>query len=130
MFRFIATSIVAFGVMTGAAIADDCVSPGAAPTVPDGKTASKEEMITGSQAVRQYNVDTSAYLECMDARDADMEALEQQAAKNKDSDRVKEIRETRAERLKERNAAFERLDKAAADFNEAVRDYKARTDAE
>ena len=130
MNRLIYALVLVLGFAAGPAMAEDCTHPGDAPSVPNGSEASRDEMVTAANAVRQFNADTSAYLECMDAKDADMAALQKQYEKNKDKEKTKEIISSRKEHIEKRNAAFEKLDKTAGKFNSAVRDYKAKTQAE
>ena len=130
MNRLIGALVLVLGFAAGPALAEDCKHPGDAPSVPNGSEASRDEMVTAATAVRQFNADTSAYLECMDAKDADMAALQKQYEKAKDKEKASQIIATRKAHLEKRNAAFENLDKTAGEFNSAVRDYKAKTSAE
>ena len=130
MKRLIGAFVLTLGLSAGPVLADDCTHPGDAPSVPNGAEASQSEMIAAATAVKQFNADTTAYLECMDAKDADMAALQSQYEKQKNKEEAKKVVANRKERLEKRNAAFESLDKTANEFNEAVRDYKAKASAE
>ena len=54
-----------------------CVYPRAPQHVPDGKTATEEEMVTAHKAVQQFNEDITAYTACLEL---EMKALEQSGA--------------------------------------------------
>jgi len=130
MKRLIGAFVLTLGFAAGPVMADDCTHPGDAPSVPNGAEASRDEMVTAATAIRQFNADTSAYLECMDAKDADMAALQSQYEKQRNKEEAKKVVANRKERLEKRNAAFEALDSTANKFNEAVRDFKAKASAE
>ena len=129
MNRLIGAFALILTFAAGPVLAEECAHPGDAPAIPNGEEATRDEMVTAASSVRQFNADTTAYLECMDAKDADMAALQKQHAKEKNGEKMKEIVASRKERLEKRNAAFEALDKTAKEFNDAVRDYKANTDS-
>ncbi|RMF10094.1 MAG: hypothetical protein D6763_06405 [Alphaproteobacteria bacterium] len=111
---------MALFVSLGAALAEDCVAPGASPEIPDGATATTEEMIAGSQAVRTFQADTEAYLDCLTAKDAELEAIQPAGEEGK------AIAAKRQALIENHNAAVDELNRVANAFNQAVRDYKAR----
>lgn len=89
--------------------------------IPNGNTATKDEMITGQRTVKQYLADMEAYLSCIEDED------EQVRSGIEDPDPI--VQAQREEMLiKKHNAAVEEMEKVAAQFNEEVRAYKARND--
>lgn len=44
----------------------NCHLPPAPSKIPDGATASKQQMITAMQTIREYNHDVQTYLKCLD----------------------------------------------------------------
>ncbi|MEM6819242.1 MAG: hypothetical protein AAF578_10680 [Pseudomonadota bacterium] len=85
--------------------------------IPNGATATQEEMIEGQKAVKQYMADMNTFLDCIEA--------ESKATMAED-----EASEAKAEReailSKRHNAAVDEMETVAANFNDAVRAYKAR----
>jgi hypothetical protein len=89
-----------------------CVYPPAI-DVPDGATASNEEMISGQKAVKSYMAEMEAYLECLDKETAELTE--------------KETPEQKAIHTQRHNAAVDAMEATAAKFNEEVREYKTAT---
>ena len=79
--------------------------------VPDGTTASEEQMITGQRAVKTYMAAMEEYLACLD-KETDLEDEET-------SDEQKAIL------VSKHNAAVDEMESIAQAFNEQVRAYKA-----
>ncbi len=89
--------------------------------VPDGQTATKEEMIQGQKAVKAYMAEMEDYLACIEAEEkANLSELEEPEP---------EMLAQREEMLnKKYNAAVEEMEIIAAQFNEEVRAYKGRAE--
>jgi len=79
-------------------------------SVPDGTTATTEEMVDGQTRIKQYMAEMEAYLDCLDKEEQELG------------------REPTAEELQlhnqRHNSAVDQMEKVAADFNEQVRAYK------
>jgi hypothetical protein len=86
----------------------DCVLPPAPSKIPDGSTASEQEMLTAMQTLKEYNGDVDTYTKC----------LEFEAKQNR-------LSRTDEERM--HNTAVETLQKIAAKFNEQVRTFKSKS---
>ena len=82
--------------------------------VPDGRTATQDNMLEGQQAVKGYMSAMEEYLDCIDAES------ERLAGDDKDAEK-----EQRAILVSKHNAAVDEMEKVADDFNEQVRAYKA-----
>jgi cyclophilin family peptidyl-prolyl cis-trans isomerase len=87
----------------------DCKPP-AAPEIPDGASASTEQMIAGQARVKAFVVDGQGYLKCIDAvaDDKDRATIDRNAA------------------IGEHNRMVGELERSAADFNDQLRSFKAR----
>jgi len=83
--------------------------------VPDGRTATQDNMLEGQQAVKGYMSAMEAYLDCIDK---ESESL----ASDGDEDAEKE---QRAILVSKHNAAVDDMEGVADSFNEQVRAYKA-----
>ena len=87
----------------------DCKAP-AAPEIPDGASASTEQMLAGQKSVKAFVVDGQAYIKCVDAiaDDKDRATTDRNAA------------------IGEHNRMVGELERSAADFNDQLRAFKAR----
>lgn len=104
--------VILAGQSLAPALADDCSRP-PAPAVPNGAQASNDAMVTAHGAVKSYMGDTQAYLDCL-------EQLETRHQETKTL--TPEMKQEYATRY---NAAVDSMETVAAEFNQAVRDYKA-----
>ena len=87
--------------------------------MPDGATATKDEMIAGQKGVKQYMANMDTYLACIEAEEA--QAVIELGEVDEDTSRQ------RAEMFnKKYNAAVEEMNLVAEEFNIQVRTYKAR----
>lgn len=106
------------GLLASAAQAD-CTYPRAPASIPDGVTASEQDMLDGMQAVKRYNDAVSAYLACIE------EELNQRLA-NPGDIAPEQLEQLRAIHSKRHNAAVDALEDHAARFNEQVKLFKER----
>jgi hypothetical protein len=86
----------------------DCVLPPAPSKIPDGTTASQQEMLTAMATLKEYNGDVDTYTKCLEFE-------------------AKQNRLSRSEEEKMHNNAVDTLQKVAAKFNEQVRTFKAKS---
>ena len=89
--------------------------------VPNGQTATKDEMIAGQQSVKAYMAAIEEYLACI--------ATDEETAIARLEDPSEEVLQQREQMLgKRHNAAVEEMEIVAAEFNNAVRAYKANAE--
>src|SRR3954463_2275711 len=86
----------------------DCVLPPAPSKIPDGSSASEQEMITAMQTLKEYNGDVDTYTKCLEFE-------------------AKQNRLSHMEEEKMHNNAVDTLQKVAAKFNEQVLTFKAKS---
>ena len=86
----------------------DCQLPPPPNKIPDGKTASEQEMITAMQTLKEYNGDVDTYLKCLDFE-------------------AKQNHISSGDQEKMHNLAVDTLQKVANKFNEQVRTFKAKS---
>jgi hypothetical protein len=98
----------------------DCSYPKAPSGLPDGSTATQEEMVGGMKTIKEYNTQVTEYLSCLDS---EMNTRIEAAGPDAPADHVEQIK---AIHTKRHNAAVEELESNAARFNEQVKVYKAR----
>ena len=119
-------AITALAALAGPVYAD-CSYPPPPTKIPDGNTASMQEMLDGKKAVSQYNQDINAYVACIKLEhDTAMSKIvkpgEKPTAEQKaDMARMEQLQ------VQKNNAAVDQLQSVADRFNEQVRIYKART---
>ena len=86
----------------------DCVLPPVPSKIPDGSTASEQEMVTAMTTLKEYNGDVDTYTKCLEFE-------------------AKQNRLSRSDEERMHNTAVETLQKVAAKFNEQVRTFKAKS---
>jgi hypothetical protein len=117
----IAATLMLAGALTSSLAAAECIYPKAPTNIPDGQTATEEEMLAGMRAVKEYNNEVTAYLNCLDLQmQADISSMGGDAPKE-------QIDQIKAITAKRHNAAVEALEQHAARFNEQVKVYKSRS---
>ena len=82
--------------------------------IPNGATATLENMVAGQTNFKSYNADMEAYLACLDSELSKV---------SKDLDNYQAIQSLSDDKY---NAAIDQLTKAADQWNAAVRAYKAQ----
>ncbi len=111
--------LVATVLLSVASLALACDYPHRA-DVPDGTTATKEEMIAGQRGIKDYMAAMEEYLSCI-------EAAEQETVAGSDKSDA-EAKQQRIEMFnKKYNAAVEAMNLVAEEFNVQVRAYKERS---
>jgi hypothetical protein len=115
-------AITALAALAGPVYAD-CTYPPPPAKLPDGNSATMEEMLEGKKAVTQYNKDINAYVACI--------KLEHETAVTNAGDKLTPQQKADMEKMEvqKNNAAVDQLQTIADRFNEQVRLYKAKNDA-
>lgn len=90
-------------------------------TIPNGKSATKDEMVAGQRGVKKFMADMEEYLACIEEEDKQDRAGIEEPDPIVDAQRDEML-------VKKHNAAVEDMEKVAAQFNDEVRTYKARKD--
>lgn len=89
--------------------------------IPNGDTASRDEMIDGQRNVKDYVAQMETYLECIVA--------DEKAFRARSEGLSAEEEQSREEMLnKKYNAAVDEMEKVAAQFNAEVRAFKEKSD--
>jgi hypothetical protein len=78
----------------------DCVEPKASASLPDGSTASREDMVSAMKILRDYDAATKEYAACLEKIGGN---------------------------LTKQNAAVDRVEKLAARYNAELRAFKKRS---
>lgn len=96
--------------------ADDCSLP-ELPAIPDGKSATYDEMIAGQQAIKQFQAGAEAFRSCLDDVMKDMKI----AAEEGDEDAASLF----ASANDRYNASVTSEEALAEEFNGSIKAYKA-----
>ena len=111
------TLLASLAVATASA---DCTYPKAPTGLPDGATASQDQMVSGMKAIKDYNSQVTDYLSCLET---EMNTRLEAAGSDAPADQIEQIKTIHNKR---HNAAVEELESTAAQFNEQVKVFKAR----
>ncbi len=111
---------IATAILFIAPVAFACDYPNRA-NLPNGATASTEEMLAGQKSVKAYMAAMDVYLACIDTEEENSVAALVDASDD-------EIARREAAITKKYNAAVTEMELIAARFNEEVRAYKAQSD--
>jgi hypothetical protein len=97
-----------------------CTYPAAPGKLPDGTTATREEMVAGKKLVEQYNTAMNTYLTCLKS--------EYEESLTKATSLSEEQKQQMAARYTAKNdAAVDELQGVASRFNEQLRVFKAKS---
>ena len=102
-----------------------CVYPKGPDKIPDGATATKEEMLAAQKQVKAYNDEITSYTECL--KKENDEALKADAKKPEKERMTKEQKdELEKVTVQKNNAAIDEVQAVAARFNEQIRAFNAK----
>jgi len=99
----------------------DCSYPAAPAKLPDGASATLEEMIAGQKTVKEYDKAIKDYVDCIDKE------VEQKIAQAGDKLKPEQKADMQKVEAQKHNAAIDQLQSIADRFNEQVKVFKART---
>lgn len=119
MKNFIKTAMIGLALVSAVSIADECAVP-ATPTLPDGATASLEEMLAGQKGVKAYQAANSEYRTCLEPQ---VSAAEEEVAA--EDSPGPELQETLKQLNDNYNSSVSTEEELAAQFNTELRKYKA-----
>jgi hypothetical protein len=102
-----------------------CVYPKAPEKIPDGATATKDEMIAAQKAVKAYNDDIKTYTDCLKAETADTMKAD---AKKPEKERMTKEQKDELDKVtvQKNNAAVDEAQALTDRFNEQIRAFNAK----
>ena len=106
--------LTAFALMFACSAHADCVFPKPPSTLPDGKTATQEQMVSAMNAFKAYNDEVTAFAKCLE---------EETKSKSSGSAQLMQLKTIQSKKL---TAAIDELKANTKLFNEEVRIFKAR----
>jgi outer membrane murein-binding lipoprotein Lpp len=113
------TMVLGAALLSGTAHAD-CTYPSAPAKLPDGASATLEDMVAGQKAVKDYDKSIKEYVDCIDKE------LEEKIAKGGDKLKPEQKTDMQKVEAQKHNAAIDQLQNVADRFNEQVKVFKAR----
>lgn len=113
--KFIAAALVATAFVAGPVYAA-CTYPKSPDNIPDGNTATMDQMLGAKKQVDTYNKEMEGYLSCikLEHDDSLKDATPEQKA------------DLEKRQVQKHNAAIDELEGVAARFNEQVKAFKAK----
>jgi hypothetical protein len=99
----------------------ECPYPPAPDKLPDGATATLQDMLAGQKAVKDYQKAIDTYVACIDKE------LEEQIAKQGDQLKPAQKADMQHVEAQKHNAAIDQEQAVADRFNEQVKVFKQRT---
>jgi hypothetical protein len=115
-------AIAALAALTAGPAYADCPYPAAPAKLPDGATATMEDMLAGQKAVKEYDTAINQYVACIDKE------LKDSIAKGGDQLKPEQKADMEKVEAQKHNAAIDQEQSVADRFNEQVKAFKARTD--
>jgi len=100
-----------------------CSYPASPATPPDGKTATKEQMVAAAQDFKRYNGEMNMYLDCLKL---EMDAPAPADPSKLTADEKKKADQQHKMYIKKNDAAVDELQAVVGRFNEQLKIYKAR----
>ena len=119
MYRLVTLSAAVLALLGAATASADCVYPQVPTAIPDGATASYDDMVAAHQAVKDFDADIRTYNTCMEL---DVKRRLEDGNLDEGSKAIL------VNQLAERNdAAVDHAEFVVSQFNEQLRIYRART---
>jgi hypothetical protein len=126
MKAFIATAATAL-LSAGTAYAD-CSYPTPPDHLPDGNTATLQEMVEAQKAVKEYDKAINAYIACIQLERNDAVGKIAKPGEKQTPEQKKAMDDMERVEVQKHNAAIDQLQSVADRFNEQVKVYKAKND--
>ncbi|HKS56656.1 MAG TPA: hypothetical protein VJS12_15285 [Steroidobacteraceae bacterium] len=111
---------LALTTLLAAAAQAECTYPKAPANLPDGNSATQDQMVEGMKQVKAYNGQVTEYLGCLEQ---EMNQRVEAAGPDAPAEQIEQIK---AIHNKRHNAAVDELEQTASRFNEQVKAFKAR----
>jgi len=111
-------ALIGMALASAASMAEDCTAP-TAPTLPDGATATKEQMLAGQKSIKDYQAANTLYRTCLEPKISAAET-----AASGDSPGPELVAALKALN-DEYNASVSKEEELATGFNAEIKKYKA-----
>jgi hypothetical protein len=120
-------AIASTAVLSAGTAYADCSYPTPPDHLPNGNTATLQEMVEGQKAVKQYDKDINAYVACIQLEKSDaVSKLAPKPGEKPTAEQKKAADDMERVEIQKHNAAIDQLQSVADRFNEQVKVYKAK----
>jgi hypothetical protein len=123
---FMATAATA--VLSAGTAYADCSYPTPPDHLPDGNTATLQEMVDAQKAVKEYDKAINAYVACIQLERTDAVGKIAKPGETPTAAQKKAMDDMERVEVQKHNAAIDQLQSVADRFNEQVKVYKAKND--
>ena len=113
--------LAAAAALSAGAAHADCPYPSPPDKLPDGASATIQDMLAGQKAVNEYNKAINDYVACID------KAVEASIASAGDKLKPEQKADMQRVETQKHNAAIDQLQSVADRFNEQVKVFKAKS---
>jgi len=121
-------AIAALAALTAGPVYADCSYPPPPDKIPDGSTATLDEMQAGQKTVQSYDHAIKAYTDCLRLEHDAAVAKTTTGAKNAELTKEQKAQQEQIERVmnQKNNAAIDQEEQIVARFNEQIKIFKNR----
>jgi hypothetical protein len=119
-------AIAATAVLSAGTAYADCSYPTPPEHLPDGNTATMQEMVEAQKAVKEYDKAINAYVACIQLERDDAVGKLAKPGETPTAEQKKAMQDMERVEVQKHNAAIDQLQSVADRFNEQVRVYKAK----
>ena len=124
----VSLAIMAAAVLSAGTAYADCSYPPPPDHIPDGNTATLQEMVEAQKAVKEYDKAINAYVACIQLERNDAVGKLAKPGEKPTPEQKKAMDDMERVEIQKHNAAIDQLQSVADRFNEQVKVYKAKTD--
>ena len=119
-------AIAATAALSAGTAYADCSYPPPPDHLPDGNTATLQEMVDAQKAVKEYDKAINAYVACIQLERNDATAKLAKPGDKPTAEQKKAMDDMERVEIQKHNAAIDQLQSIADRFNEQVKVYKAK----
>ena len=120
-------AIAATALLSAGTAYADCSYPPPPDHLPDGNTATLQDMVEAQKAVKEYDKAINAYVACTQLERNDSVGKLAKPGEKPTAEQKKAMDDIERVEVQKHNAAIDQLQSVAARFNEQVKVYKAKS---
>ncbi len=121
-------AIASTAVLSAGTAYADCSYPTPPDHIPDGNTATLQEMVEAQKAVKEYDKQINAYVACIQLERNDAVGKIVKPGEKPTPEQKKAMDDRERVEVQKHNAAIDQLQSVADRFNEQVKVYKSKSD--
>ena len=121
-------AIAATALLSAGTAYADCSYPPPPDHLPDGNTATLQDMVEAQKAVKEYDRAVNAYIACIQLERNDAVGKIAKPGEKPTADQKKAMDDMERVEVQKHNAAIDQLQSVADRFNEQVKVYKSKND--